>query len=399
MVIQKPNQLNLVGALGLVLVLVGSWRATSENNSPDVKAQAQGESPRENWSMFRGGPDHTGVYEGTVPKKLEVVWEFEAGEAVDVSPSISDGRVYAAAFEGDFFCVDLDTGTKIWSRSWPQEDDYQVPVTSSPCVMRGKVYFGDEDGLFRALDAKTGADVFTFESGGEIISSPIVVGDRVLFGSYDGYLYCLHPDTGKLLWKFETDGKVHGTPGAVADRVMVAGCDEHLRVVHLDTGKEIDAIPLGSPSGSSAAILGNRVFAGTYGNEVVGADWKEGTILWRYEHPQRQFPFVSSAAITKDRVVIGGRDKMLHCLDSSTGKSVWTFRTRARVESSPVLVGDRVFFGSYDGKFYELSLETGKETWSFDTGSSIHSSPAIAEGKIVFGSGDGFLYCLGAKKE
>ena len=96
-----------------------------------------------------------------------------------------------------------------------------------------------------------------------------------------------------------------------------------------------------------------------------------------------------------DRIVIGGRDKFVHCLDARTGKAIWTFATGARVDSSPAIAGNRVYVGSNDGRFYVLDLATGKKIWVFDTGSPLSASPAIAEGRVVIGSQDGRLYCFG----
>ena len=72
-----------------------------------------------------------------------------------------------------------------------------------------------------------------------------------------------------------------------------------------------------------------------------------------------------SAAVAGDRVVVGGRDKLVHCLNAKTGKSIWTFATRARVDSSPAIAGYRVYVGSNDGLFYVLDLATGKKVWQF----------------------------------
>ena len=77
---------------------------------------------------------------------------------------------------------------------------------------------------------------------------------------------------------------------------------------------------------------------------------------WRYKHPEREFPFYSSAAVAAGKVVVGGRDKMIHALDSKSGKALWTYMTRARVESSPAVAGSRVYVGSGDGRFYVLDL-------------------------------------------
>ena len=80
---------------------------------------------------------------------------------------------------------------------------------------------------------------------------------------------------------------------------------------------------------------------------------------WTYRHRAREMPFYSSAAVATDRIVVGGRDRIVHCLARSTGKALWTFATRARVDSSPLVVDGRVFVGSSDGNLYELDLATG----------------------------------------
>ena len=117
-------------------------------------------------------------------------------------------------------------------------------------------------------------------------------------------------------------------------------------------------------------------------------------VAWRYEHPQRQFPFYSSAAVTANRVVVGGRDKLVHGL-SPTGKAVWTFATKSRVESSPAIADGRVFIGSNDGRFYVLDVNTGAKVWEFNAGAALSASPAIGKSRVVIGSQDGRLYCFG----
>jgi outer membrane protein assembly factor BamB len=86
---------------------------------------------------------------------------------------------------------------------------------------------------------------------------------------------------------------------------------------------------------------------------------------------------------------------MVHCLNAKTGKSLWTFLTRARVESSPAVAGGRVYVGSSDGRFYVLDLAGGAKLWEFDAGAPLSASPAISRGRIVIGSQDGRVYCFG----
>ena len=101
------------------------------------------------------------------------------------------------------------------------------------------------------------------------------------------------------------------------------------------------------------------------------------------------------AALVDGKVVIGGRDKMVHCLNAATGKALWTFRTNARVESSPAIAGGKVYVGSNDGRFYVLDLAKGTKLWEFNAGGAMSASPAIASGRVVIGDQNGKLYCFG----
>jgi len=128
---------------------------------------------------------------------------------------------------------------------------------------------------------------------------------------------------------------------------------------------------------------------------VLAFNLKTRKPVWRYENPARQFPFYSSAALVAGKVILGSRDKSVHCLNAQTGKQVWEFVTKSRVESSPAAVGDRVYVGSNDGRFYVLDVATGAKLWEFNAGAPLSASPAVAEGRIVIGSQDGKLYCFG----
>jgi len=118
-------------------------------------------------------------------------------------------------------------------------------------------------------------------------------------------------------------------------------------------------------------------------------------LLWKDTPKDRQFPFYSSAAIADGKVVLGGRDKMVHALEAKTSKPLWTFTTRARVDSSPAIAGGRVFVGSHDGRVYGLDLASGKKIWEYEAASPVTSSPAVAKGKVVVATADGQVICFG----
>ncbi|MGB0715524.1 MAG: PQQ-binding-like beta-propeller repeat protein [Phycisphaerae bacterium] len=344
------------------------------------------------WTHWRGGGEQTGYRDCEIPAVPKLAWEFSVDDAFSAAAVIADGVIYVGSEEGTLYAVGLRDGKVRWKFEEPEI------IQAAPSVCGDRVYVGDDMGTMFAVDRKTGKKIWSFESKGEIISAATCAGDRLVFGSYDGFVYCLSTD-GKQLWKLETGGRVHGTPAVFDGRVAAAGCDEYLHVVELASGKSIAKVSMGSVSGASTAVIGDRAYVGTYGNQVLGVDMKAQKVLWRFEDPDRQFPFMSSAAVAQGTLVIGGRDKFVRALSLSDGKARWAIRTKGRVDGSPVIVRDKVLVGSGDGVLYQFNLSDGKETWRFDTGSSLSASPAVADGFIVIGSLDGVLYAFADAKD
>lgn len=363
------------------------------------------------WNSFRGNPQLTGVAESQLPDELELLWTFKAGDIIESTAAVVDDVVYVGSLDGILYAIDANSGKSIWTYN------SVAPIKSSPSVEDGVVYFGDGDGIFHAVDIASREMKWKFESEGEIVSSANISEENVLFGSYDGFLYCLNKKNGDLIWKYETEGYVHGTPGVwtqtnveTDDRLnlaVVTGCDSYLRVINIADGKQIQQVELGAYVGASPAIFMSlsdstkqsdvQAFCGTYGNEVLGVDLMTGKIIWNYENPDRQLPFFSSAAVTEDIVIIGGRDKVVHAISPEEGEPLWTFAVKSRIESSPVIVDERVFLGTTRGTFIALNIADGEKVWEFDTTSSIYASPSVADGKIYIGTEAGILYCFGEK--
>jgi outer membrane protein assembly factor BamB len=343
------------------------------------------------WPLFRGDSQLTGISHTNLPNELELLWAFKINGDIESAVAIAGGTVYATSLDSHLYAIDLNTGKIKWKFRAGHE------TKSSPAVSNHVVYFGDDAGVFHAVDAQNGKQKWKFQTDAEILSSANIAGDRVLFGSYDNHLYCLSSKDGAPLWKFETDGYIHGTPAIVGENVTVTGCDGFFRMIRISDGVETKKISAGAYVAASAAILNSRAYFGTFGNKVLCLDLLSAKLSWEYDPPQRDFPFYASAAVTDEIVVVAGRDKMLHGLNPQTGKALWTFSTKAKIDSSPVIAGQRVFFGAVSGEIFGIDLNSGKAVWQFETGSSIVASPSIANGKLIIGTTDGVLYCFGER--
>lgn len=407
-----PSALTAAAALIAVVAVAipGQEASTEETKSAAAPGKASGspagsttpealslESP---WRSFRGGPGLAGHRTGRVPDSAVLLWTHAAETIIESTAAIVGGSVFVGTEDEGMLALALKPGDRKGKVLWKTPNE--AGIRSSPLVQEGKVYFGDDRGVFHALAAESGKRLWKFEteSGSEIISSANRWKDRLVFGSYDGNLYCLAAATGKLLWKCETPQPVHATPAVVGGKAFVGGCDGQLHGVDLETGRETVTLELDAQCGASPAVFEERLVLGTLGTEVVCVNWKTGKALWRYEHPDRQLPFYSSAAVGplgKDGegvVVIGGRDNLVHAIRAREGKGLWTFATRDDVDPSPVIVGDRVLVASLDGNLYALELATGKEVWRFRGGSGFAASPAVGEGVVVLANEDGQVFCL-----
>ena len=171
-----------------------------------------------------------------------------------------------------------------------------------------------------------------------------------------------------------------------------------MHVLDAAKGKADSSVDLEGQSGATAAVLGDRLFVGTMRNEVRAIDWKKSEIAWTYKGKRGGQAFFSSPAVTEKVVVIGSRDKNVHCIDAKTGTAVWTFPTGDRVDSSPVIVGDRVVVGSMDSNLYVLDLAKGTQIQKITLDGAITGSPAVVGGLMLIGTQKGTLYCLGEKK-
>ena len=289
---------------------------------------ALAESPASDWPHFRGDEGLTGVARSRRSK----VTSSRCGPSRRKTPSSRPPRSSTAASvrrltrRNFATLLSLADGEPLWSYRGRRRDQvvaFGSRTTSSTSATRAAI--------FHAVDAETGKVKWTFATEAGIISSANFVDDRVVFGSYDNFLYSLRAADGFMVWKLETDNYVHASPAVADGFTYFAGCDGLFRRVKLEDGTEVGSVQLQGYVAGSAAVLGKRAFVGSFENEVLAINLDgDPSILWRYQHSDRDFPFYSSPAVTEREVIIGGRDKLVHAIDAKTGKSRWTFSTKAQ---------------------------------------------------------------------
>ena len=361
--------------------------------SPVVPAQVRSAAPADAWPQFRGTPELSGVSTATIPDDLELLWTFDAGESIDSSAAVADGTVYVGTYLGELIALDLETGAEQWR--------YQASETfgigeSSPAVADGLVFVGDLAGGAARGRSGDGPSPLDVRNPGR--DQVLTCRRRHTRASSDRTTAsCTHSRARMVRWPGNTKPSITSTRRRrwPTGSPTLAGAMRSFGASGSPTARRwLTFQPVRTPRRRQPSPAPGTYF-GTFNNEVLALDLGSQDMLWRYEHHTRHFPFYSSALNVDGKVIIGGRDRMVHAIDEATGVEVWTFMTRARVDSSPATAGGRVYIGSGDGRLYVLDVETGEKLWEFDTAAPLSASPAIAAGKVVISSQDGIVYCFG----
>jgi outer membrane protein assembly factor BamB len=129
------------------------------------------------WPMWRFDAGRTATSPEQLPAKLQLEWErvYSPREQVWDDPLNHDLMPYDRVFE--------------------------------PVVLGNRMFIGfnDRDKVV-ALDLNTGAELWSFFTGGPVRLPPVCWDGKVYFTSDDGHLYCVNAEDGTKVWSF------HGAP-------------------------------------------------------------------------------------------------------------------------------------------------------------------------------------------
>lgn len=347
----------------------------------------------DSWLMDRGDLAATGAIEQTLPQELEELWRFEAGDAVEGSVIVLNQSVIVATVDGQLHSVTLQDGRAEWKQ------ETEAGFLASPTADSKMVVIGDLDGVVRAYDVAKGDLLWTHETDGEINAGAALVDELVLVTSQDGSLYGLDRKSGERRWTYTTGDQIRCRPTVVGGRTFLGGCDGSLHSIRVSDGtKAAEPMPLDGPTGSTPAVVGQMAVLPTHGGSVLAFDWEAGKQLWSYSDPERGQEYRTSAAMTKDIVVVASQNRQVFALDPKDGHALWSTPLRRRSDSSPVIAGDDVWIAATDGRLYRLGLVDGKEKWQYEIKGGFLASPAIAQGRLIVATDAGTVICFGGKE-
>ncbi|MFQ6044569.1 MAG: PQQ-binding-like beta-propeller repeat protein, partial [Candidatus Poribacteria bacterium] len=302
-------------------------------------------------------------------QSAEIIWEYETGKQIFSSPAVVNNKVYIGEGlhwdeDSNLYCLDASDGKLLWSFQTASH------VESSPTFMDGKIYFGaGEDGVF-CVDADTGEKIWHF-SGEHVDNSPIAEEDSVYFGTGYGNerIYCLDSQSGEEKWVVDVDYPVWGSP-ALDDGKIYLGIGNG-NFLESDNEPGGAAICFDAKSGKSLwryetedsvitaiALDSGEAYFGSRDGNLYCLDAKAGALKWKKD---LHISIVSSPAVVKNGVYFGCDDGRIYCLDRNDGSIKWSFDTDeqtggCRIISSPAVANGRLYIGSCSQYLFCMGL-------------------------------------------
>ena len=303
--------------------------------------------------------------------------DFGKGDGPRSTPAISGKQVYTLGAEGWLYCVNLETGKKVWGRNI--NDDYKVPgnffgVGTSPLVEGDLVLVnvGGKGAGIVAFNKDDGKEVWKATGDGASYSSPVAVtigGVRLgVFFTRQGVVL-LEPATGKVRyqkrWRAQNNASVNAaTPLAVGDLLFFSASYETGALL-LQVGNK----------GVEEVWSGDEILSNHYSTSV-----QQGGYLYGFEGRQEA-------------------GAVFRCVELKTGKVMWT--TQRYGCGSMVLAEGHAFVLTEDGELVlvELSPKEYREKAraAVFTERPCRAQLALANGKLYARDGKR-LVCFNVQK-
>ena len=375
--------------LALLLILAacgdGSVAPSNAPASSDVVAVA------ESTTMYRGGPERTGVLPGPAPDGAPgEQWRFRAGAAIISQPVVTGGLVYVTSDDGNVYAVELKSGEEAWRH------EAGDGMSSSPAVAEGILVAVTDGGRIVAIDAQTGDERWTSDADAAPESMPAIVGDTLYLGTDAGTVLALDLATGDERWSYEAGAPVTRSVAVGGGSVYFGAEDATFHAVDAETGEgRWTQQRIGGRIGTPA-VGGGLVYTVILDDthpQVAALGTDDGAERWRFE-PERAVG-VRPVVLAGDTVYVTDRGGTIYALDPASGAVRTSYTQDSEISAAPVFVDGQLFVAAFD-RVFAVDVDAGTESWSFPTDANAEYGPLVADGLVIVGTYGGSLYAIGS---
>ncbi len=349
----------------------------------------------------------------------KTVWTFFTGAPIRLAPTLADGRVYFGSDDGYAYCLNAETGEKVWSLRAGPKDDWLLargemisrwPIRTGLLVDDGVAYFGagifpHEDVYLYGVNARDGSviwkqDNISAADAGRNDLSPqgqmLATDELLIVPSGRSMPAIFDRKTGEFLkkrtysWRSDGGGVVGGTRALLADGQLYASGPHHFLAVDQESGNT----GFGWFQGRQLVVQGDDVYLAT-GEELVRANRLEYAIASRERHQlQLEINDLKRKLYRPDDKADEYRtqieEKQARMTEIAEGGHIWSQMTNA--DAALLATPDLVFLGGV-GNVTAYAVDSGDVVWTADVEGEA-SALAAANGHLIVGTTTGHVYAF-----
>ncbi len=301
---------------------------------------------------------------------VQTAWSTRVGSGSDseyfkLSPSVANGKVFAADRRGRVSAYDADSGRSLWSV------ETKAPISGGPGSGEGLVLLGTSDGEVLALAEANGALLWRARVSSEVLSAPRAAQGVVVVRTVDGKLFGLNGQDGKRQWTHDSSVpaltlRSTGAPVIAGDKVLGGFASGRLVALSISDGKVLWETAIAEPHGRSELerlvdisaepqVVDRTVYVTSFQGRVAALDLESGRLVWT-----RDMSSYAGLTVDDHAVYVTDAKGQVFSLDRRDGRALWKQdKLRARAVTAPAVYNDYVVVGDFEGYLHWMARDDG----------------------------------------
>jgi len=265
---------------------------------------------------------------------------------------------------GNIYCVDINSGKIKWKK------EFGVQFSRPPLVKNNKVFVVSDDNQFFAIDKNTGTIVWSHLGNIEELSiiggSKPVLDNNIIVVTYSsGEIFAFNQNDGSIIWfdnissgSFLSKTSINDIQSPLCideNTIYVPTFSNKLLAYDLKTGKSKWDINLSSIN--PLVISGETIFVMDINGRLLSLEKKTGKLIWavqlRVKKNNKEIVW-SGPILSTNKLLIVSSDGLVLSLSPFTGKTLSKIKFEESFLSNPFHVGEDIYLISKQGTLYVL---------------------------------------------
>lgn len=266
---------------------------------------------------------------------------------------------------GNIYLINSNTGKKEWKRN------FLVQFSRPPLIFKNKVFAVSDDNQTFCLNLKNGEIIWNHIGNLEEVSiiggsKPAAIDNTVVLSYSSGEIYALDENDGSLIW-FDNVGSSNYFSRSALNDIQ-----------------------------SPLSIVNNKVYSPTFSDKLLVYDLNDGSKIWELKISSINQVTISGEAL----YIIDTLGKLL-CLDSKTGKLLWSVQLKTNYDGEeirwygPLLTSNKLLVANSFGTILSLSPFTGKTLSKLNFDEEFILSPFQIKDEVFLITKKGTIFILG----